>query len=486
MNLVKLVVYNARRHEQNPAVASQAGVATYGMLMGAVVGAVRAIGTLGLAPRALVLLDIRNPVHHIAMIYALALCGFRSASVGTAFVAERAGPSPALFLTDSAKTAPNDVTVRRVEAAWFNHDGRRPVDYAALLRLPGFDDPDEVFRYMYSSGTTGRPKCVGLTGRTLEARAARSAFEMPYQAKAGPAMSTMGFSTVLGTLIPFMTHTNGGLLCLANGGSTALQMIRTFGVTYLAGSVAQLQDTVRALRGAPPPPTLRTVFPAGSAIPRGLLVELRARLASHVYGMYNSTEMGRITVFEAEDMGRGAGAVGYVAPSVTLEIVDDNGSPLPPGRDGAIRVKSPELAVYVGSNGEVVPATDAEGWFYPGDMGRLEADGMLMITGRTSEVMNLGGMMVAPEAVEDVLRLDGRFVDLAVTGVPSPGGTDQIWAAVVSTEPIDQAAVLAAARVRLNERTPTRIVVVDKIPRNENGKVMRNVLRDELMRLTRS
>jgi acyl-coenzyme A synthetase/AMP-(fatty) acid ligase len=309
---------------------------------------------------------------------------------------------------------------------------------------------------------------------------------MPYQAKTGPTLSTMGFSTVLGTLIPFMTHTNGGLLCLANGGAAALQLIRAFGVTYLAGSVAQLQDTARALRGASPPPTLRTIFPAGSAIPRQLLIELRARLASHVFGMYNSTEMGRITVFEAEDMGRGAGAVGHVAPSVSLEIVDGSGRPLPPGQDGAIRVRSPELAVYVGDDGKAVPATDADGWFYPGDMGRLEADGMLMITGRTSEVMNLGGMMVAPEAVEDVLRLDGRFADLAVTGVPSPNGIDQVWAAVVCAEPFDEKAVLAAARVRLNERTPARLVAVERIPRNENGKVMRNVLRDELVRLTRS
>jgi len=486
VNLVKLVVYNARRHEQNPAVASPTGVATYRTLMGSVAAAVRAVGTLGLAPRALVLLDIRNPVHHIAMLYALALCGIRSASVGTAYVTERAGPLPALFLTDRPKTAPNDVPVRQVEASWFAHDERRPVDYAALLRLPGFEDPDEVFRFMYSSGTTGRPKCVGLTGRTLAARAARSAFEMPFQAKAGPTMSTMGFSTVLGTLIPFMTHTNGGLLCLANGGPVALQMIRAFGVTYLAGSVAQLQDTVRALRGAPPPPTLRTIFPAGSAIPRALMLELRARLASHVYGMYNSTEMGRITVFEAEDMGRGAGAVGYVAPSVTLEIVDGDGRPLPPGQDGAVRVRSPELAVYVGDDGAVIPAADAEGWFYPGDAGRLEPDGMLMITGRTSEVINLGGTTLSPDAVEEVLRLDGRFTDLAVTGVPSPSGIDQVWAAVVCAEPVDEAAVLAAARVRLNERTPSRIIVVEKIPRNENGKVMRNVLRDELVRLTRS
>jgi acyl-CoA synthetase (AMP-forming)/AMP-acid ligase II len=486
VNLARLVVYNARRHEQSPAVASPSGVATYRTLMGAVAAAVRAIASLELAPLSLVLLDIRNPVHHIAMIYALALSGIRSASVGTAYVSERAGPLPALFLTDRPKTAPNDIPVRQVSADWFAHDERRPVDYAGLLRMPGFADPDEVFRLMYSSGTTGRPKCVGLTGRTLEARAARSAFEMPYQAKSGPTMSTMGFSTVLGTLIPFMTHTNGGLLCLSSGGGAALQLIRAFGVTYLAGSVAQLQDTVRALRGSPPPPTLRTVFPAGSAIPRPLLVELRARLASHVYGMYNSTEMGRITVFEAEDMARGARAVGYVAPAVTLEIVDGDGRPLPQGQDGAIRVRSPELAVYVSDDGEVVQAFEADGWFYPGDMGRLEADGMLMITGRTSEVMNLGGMMVAPEAVEEVLRLDGRFGDLAVTGVPSPSGIDQVWAAVVSAEPFDEAAVLAAARVRLNERTPSRIVVVDRIPRNENGKVMRNVLRDELVRMTRS
>lgn len=485
MNLVKLVVYNARRHEQNPAVASPTGVATYAMLMATVASAVRGIEALGLKRGDLTVVDIRSPIQHIALLYALALLGIRSASVGTAYVTEHSGPRPTMFLTDRAKSAPEDLPVQVLDAKWFAYNEKTPVDYAALLALPGFADPDEVFRYMYSSGTTGRPKCVGLTGRTLEARAARSAFEMPYQAKSGPSLSTMGFSTVLGTLIPYMTHTNGGLLCFGSG-AAALQMIRTFGVSYLAGSVGQLQEVVRALRGAPPPPTLRTVFPVGSAIPRALLVELRARLASHVYGTYNSTEMGRITVFEAEDMARGPGAVGYVAPTVQVELVDGAGKPVPRGMDGAIRVRSAELAVYVDDDGRTVPITDANGWFYPGDVGHLEGDGMLMVTGRTSEVINLGGMQFAPEMVEEVLRLDARFTDLAVTSVTDDGGTEHIWAAVVAPAPFDEKAVLDAARARLNERTPRRLIVVDKIPRNENGKVMRNVLRDELVRRPRS
>ena len=110
---------------------------------------------------------------------------------------------------------------------------------------------------------------------------------------------------------------------------------------------------------------------------------------------------------------------------------------------------------------------------------------MLMVTGRTSEVIHRGGIQFATVMVEEVLRLDARFNDRAVTSVTDDVGTEHIWAAVVAPAPFDEKAVLDAARVRLNERTPRRLIVVDKIPRNENGKVMRNVLRDELVRRTR-
>jgi acyl-coenzyme A synthetase/AMP-(fatty) acid ligase len=393
-------------------------------------------------------------------------------------------PRPALLLTDREDLASTpELPVRRIDSRWFAHDESRPVDYQALLAKPGFDDPDEVFRLIYSSGTTGRPKCVGLSNRSLEVRISHAALQAPYRSGTGAILNTMGFATIIGTMMPFHAPANGALLCFAGSNGEVLQMIRAFGVSYLSGSVAQLQGVMQALGEGAPPPSLRTVRLIGSRLTQPQLGQMRARLSNHVISVYGSTEMGRVTNAEPADLERDEGSVGWPMPFVAVEVVDDDGAPLPAGRDGVIRVKTDELAVYVDEAGRPVPMTAADGWFYPGDVGHFEADGLLVVTGRTSEIINRGGVVVAPEAIEEVLRLDPRFTDLAVVGVPGARGIEEIWAAVVCDGPVDGAAVIAAARASLNERAPDRIVAVDAIPRNDNGKVMRHRLREQLLTL---
>jgi acyl-CoA synthetase (AMP-forming)/AMP-acid ligase II len=122
-----------------------------------------------------------------------------------------------------------------------------------------------------------------------------------------------------------------------------------------------------------------------------------------------------------------------------------------------------------------------DGWFYPGDVGRIFPDGLVVITGRTNEVINRGGVIVAPEVIEEVLRLDPLVRDVAVVGVPNAAGIEEIWAAVVAEGPIDANAIAVRARDKLNEKVPDRILRIDAVPRNENGKVTRNALREQLI-----
>ena len=114
-------------------------------------------------------------------------------------------------------------------------------------------------------------------------------------------------------------------------------------------------------------------------------------------------------------------------------------------------------------------------------MARIEPDGLLIVTGRVGDVINRGGMIVAPEEIEDVLKVQPGIVDAAVVPVPNAAGIDEIWAGIVSTAPIDSSALLAALRLVLNEKVPNRVFLVDAVPRNENGKIMRFKLRDTLV-----
>lgn len=482
MRLVKAIVHQARRSPDEPAIAFGGGVVSFRALMAATAAAVEAIRLLGLPPRALVALDIRNPVHHTATIYALALLGHPSASVGTAWVTLQSGPSPAMMLTDIDCPDGTGLIIRKLDARWFAFDDSLPVDYAALMALPGLPEADDVVRYLYSSGTTGRPKCVALTNGVLELRVAHAFETLPQRALSGATLNMMGFSTLAGTIIPLTTHVGGALLCFSSNYAEVLTLCRLFGVTWLMGAVVQIEGILKALGSSPPPASLRCVLVAGAKLPHRMLMEIRARLSSYVMGGYGSTELGMVAFSTAAEFERHEGSAGYLTPWASAQAVDDNGQILPPGCEGVLRIRSNELAFYVDELGRPLP-TDEDGWFYPGDFGRIDPDGLLIITGRTGEVINRGGVVVAPELIEEELRRDPAVADVAVVGSPGAGGVEQIWAAIVSPAPVDGERLLRAARLRLAERVPDRLFQVDAIPRNENGKVMRNLLREQLRRM---
>lgn len=483
MQLIRQIMFQARLNEAAPAIAFSGGVATYGVLARMVEAAVSALELLDLPAGTPVLLDVRNPLHHTAGILALGLLGLPSASIGASLAVERAGVLPGLLLTDRDDLALEGVATHKLDERWFAHDPSRPVDYARLLALPGFAGPEAVVRYVYSSGTTGFPKAVALTGAVLERRIFHTMLTtaQPHQ---GAALNMMGFSTIAGIMAPLMALPVGMLLCFAQGNAEALQMIRLFKVSMLALAVVQLRGFMTILAKEPPPDSLELVAVSGARISTALLNEARARLCSNVVMGYGSTEMGSMTGGNAVSLERFEGSAGYVRPWVDMQAVDGNGLLVPPGTDGILRARSPEMAFYATQTAD--PAeTIRDGWFYPGDVGRIYGDGLVVITGRTTEVINRGGVIVAPELVEEVLRLDPAVGEVAVVGVPM-AGIDEIWAAVVSKQPIDAQAIAERAQSRLNEKTPNRILRVDAIPRNENGKVMRGELRELLLSRVRS
>ncbi len=479
MKLVKQIIFQARLNEAQPAIAFAGTVATYGMMAKSIEAAVNALEVLALPKGSMVMLDQRNPLQHMSLMLALALLGLPSASVGSTFAIEKAGVMPKLFLTDREGVTLPGVEVRVTDDRWFAYDATAPVDYARLLSLPGFASPDDVVRYVYSSGTTGYPKCVALSERCLDIRVANTIMTT-VQSPGGAALNMLGFSTIAGIMAPLIAFPLGMLLCFTYNPAEALQMARTFNISAMSLAVIQLQGFLKLLASQPPPPSLRLLAIAGSKLPLRLLHEARARLCNHIVFGYGSTEMGSMTGGSGVSLELHEGSAGYIRPWVEMQAVDANGNEVPAGEDGIIRARSPEMASYASDAGDTIEMF-RDGWFYPGDIGRIYADGLVVITGRTNEVINRGGVIVAPEIIEEVLRLDPVVKDVAVVGVPMASGIEEIWAAVVTDDPIDANAIGLRAHDKLNEKTPDRILRIDAIPRNENGKVTRNALRDQLV-----
>ena len=482
MKLVKQIIFLARDREGEPAIAFPGGVATYGALVKSIAAAVEAMRTFQYPPGSMVMLDIRNPIHHTAMMFALALLGLPSASVGTTFVAEKAGLLPVLFLTDRDDAQIAGARTIRVDDRWFAADPAAPPDYLRLLALPGFPSRDDVVRYVYSSGTTGFPKCVAFTEACFEERILQGFAQMPALTAGPAAISMMGFSTSGGFGLPLMMHLSGNVLCYAGNYIESLQMLHLFRAANMTLAVGQLEAFLKVLGERPPPPSLRMLLTGGVKITPSLLIETRARLCNNVVFSYGSTEMGAVSVGSVTSMEVPEGYAGYIQPWARVETVDDSDRPLAPGAEGILRVQVPQFPLYVDAKGNRLEMV-RDGWFYPGDIGRIDSEGRLLITGRTTDVINRGGIIVAPEAIEEVLRMLPAVREVAVVGVPNAQGIEEIWAAVVADTLIDPKAMIAAARPRLNEKVPDRVIQVNEIPRAESAKVRRNELREMLKKM---
>ncbi|WP_048473413.1 class I adenylate-forming enzyme family protein [Mycolicibacterium chlorophenolicum] len=173
--------------------------------------------------------------------------------------------------------------------------------------------------------------------------------------------------------------------------------------------------------------------------------------------------------------------VGRAVDGVRVRVVDtETGTPLSIGADGEIQVRSEAtMAGYLPES--ATAEAFSEGWYRTGDIGSLDADGHLRITDRAREMIKVRGFQVAPAEIEAVLHGHPAVEDCAVFGVPAPDG-EAIIAAVTVGAAVEPDALIAVVADRLaSYKRPSRVVIVDEIPRLPSGKVLRRVLRERAL-----
>jgi len=177
------------------------------------------------------------------------------------------------------------------------------------------------------------------------------------------------------------------------------------------------------------------------------------------------------------------GSVGRTIPGVELRITDESGSVLPAREDGEIEVRTPSLfeGYYDPAHGRL-QAAERDSWFPTGDIGALDAEGNLFVTGRLKDVIIRGGVNVSAAAVEDVLHEHASVAECAVVGVPH-ARYGEVPVAVVrladgaSFETVERE-LAELCRIRLGAMSrPTRIVQVDTLPHSSSGKIQKKELR---------
>ena len=207
------------------------------------------------------------------------------------------------------------------------------------------------------------------------------------------------------------------------------------------------------------------------------MAEARARLCAQTIVLYGAVEVGAVAVTPADLVTGVEGAVGYPQTGVTLEIVDADDGPLARGVSGIVRIRTPVMAQPF-PPGATHPGLRG-GWFYPGDRGRLTEDGMLVLEGRTNEVINSGGVKRAPELIEEVVLRHPNVAEVAAFGAVGADGIEEVNLAVVARAPIAERHLIDWCAERGLE--VARVFAGDSLPRTPLGKIRREELKASLI-----
>ncbi len=254
--------------------------------------------------------------------------------------------------------------------------------------------------------------------------------------------------------------------------------LRAVGGTALFLVPTQLRRALQepALPERPAFPGLRVLISSGSALHAEERAAIRARLTPNLFELYSSTEGGSISILTPADCAQRPESVGRPGFRVAVEIVDEEHRPLPPGAIGRLRYRSPASATayYHAEGGEAF----RDGWFYPGDLARLDEEGFLFLHGRAKDMIIRGGVNIYPQDIERALLEMPGVRDAAVAGVPSPELGEEVAAFLVADDAaVEAEAVRAHCRARLAPyKVPSVVRLVAEIPRNAAGKALKDAL----------
>jgi fatty-acyl-CoA synthase len=231
--------------------------------------------------------------------------------------------------------------------------------------------------------------------------------------------------------------------------------------------------------------TLRQGYFGASPMPVEVIRELNARLpALELYNCYGQTEIAPLaSVLKPADQFLKLGSVGRAVLNVETRIVDANEQPLPAGTVGEIVHRSPQVMLGYWNDPEKTAAACRGGWFHSGDLGSLDEEGYLRVIDRKKDMIKSGGEAVASCEVEEVLHQHPAVAEAAVFGMPDAIWIEAVWAAVVlrATQRVSPQALIGFCRERLaGYKTPKHIVLLETLPKNASGKILKRELRQRL------
>ncbi len=441
MHLDNWLAQRAATCPDRPALLAGGHEVAYAELESEAIAVARRLAARGVRRDTTVAIELPAGLDHVVLLHALMKLGAVAYPLNTRLTAsereaelERAGPG--LVVSDAADTGATE----------------------ADMPLLGEHDLDALCCRILTSGSSGHPRPVGLTYGNHLWSAVGSAFNLGVEPTDRwlcclPLFHVSGLSIVLRSVI------YGTAAVVHDGFDTdrIAESLEGDGVTVISVVATQLRRLLEAGVDLLP---LRAVLVGGGPVPDDVLEEALGRGATVVqtYGLTEAAS--QVTTLSPLDAERKVGSAGRPLLTTHLRI-----------QDGEILVQGPTVA----------PGTaDEDGWLHAGDLGRIDEDGFLYVTGRMGDLIVTGGENVNPAEIEAVLARHDDVADAAAIGRPDSEWQEAVTAVVVLRDGADADAEDLRRHCALtlaDYKVPKRIEFADELPRTESGKLLRKALR---------
>nr|WP_289038099.1 fatty acyl-CoA synthetase [uncultured Allobacillus sp.] len=350
-----------------------------------------------------------------------------------------------------------------------------------------FDVEDtDVAQLLYTSGTTSKPKGAIMTHRALVhhyvsciqglniKESDRALHSMPLYHSAQmhvfmlPALMVGGWNKVLKAPVP----------------DQVLQSIEEDDITsFFAAPTAWVSLANHPEFTNHDLSTLKKAYYGASIMPGPILERLQNHLPElGFYNVFGQSEMGpACTVLLPEEHNDRPSSAGRPLLFVETRVVDSEGNDVAVGELGEIVYRSPHLCLGYWNKPEATSEAFRNGWFHSGDLVKMDEEGYIEVIDRVKDVINTGGVVVASREIEDCIYQLPQVAEVAVVGVPDERWIEAVTAFVVKKDEITEDEIIQHVKENLASfKVPKQVELVDELPRNASGKILKRQLRDAI------
>ncbi|OPY25976.1 MAG: Acetyl-coenzyme A synthetase [Methanocella sp. PtaU1.Bin125] len=347
---------------------------------------------------------------------------------------------------------------------------------------PAFAEPDDLGMILFTSGTTAKPKMVPFTQRRIGI--ALTAYAEKRVRPYDPAACNLGVQPLFhlhGSIFPFLSLCCNVGLAVTPGTSVPLfvKYLQEYRPAWGSMGPALLRDLLNYAEENPSyslPKGIASFACGGAHLSREQARAFEARLGVPVVNSYGMSEAITIVSNNVEKARAKPGSVGTADYGTEIRFIDEKLEFLPPGEPGEIVLRGPMVVDRYLNNPEENAKAFIDGWFRTGDLGYMDADGYLYITGRIRELINKGGEKVSPGEIEEILCSHPAVSEAVAFPVPDPALGENVGAVVVpkremAVRPADLKKLVSGKLAYF--KVPAKLWIVDSIPRGPTGKVRR-------------